>query len=93
MSFIGDCYKQLSKWDVGKAASRSAVAIFMLFVVQTVAGWQSDPNTFPHLDMVSLFMTIKMTVITFLSSLLGSYWSNSQGQLFKKDSPKEIKPK
>ncbi len=87
MSFIGDCYKQLNKWDIGKAAFRSAIGIFMLFVVQTVAGWQVKPETFPHLDMVSLGLTIKMTIITFISSLLGSYWSNSEGKLFKKDPP------
>lgn len=88
MSIFGDYYKQLSKWDVGKAAFRAALAVVMLWVVQTVASWQADPNTFPHIDVVSLTLTIKMAVITFISSLLGSYWSNSEGKLFKKEPPK-----
>lgn len=88
MSFIGDCYKQLNKWDVGKAAFRSAIAIFMLFVVQTIGGWQNHPETFPSLDMAGLKSTLNLTFITFISSILGSYWSNSEGKLFKKEPPR-----
>lgn len=88
--WIGDCYLQISKSDIVKAAFRAAIAIFMVFVWKTLNGWNDHPDTFPSIDLPALATAIKTTIIVFISSLMGSYWSNSEGKLFKKDPPKDM---
>lgn len=89
---FGDAYKQLNIQDTLKAAFRAAVAVLMVFVAATISKWMSDPDSFPGLDMIRLITTLKLAAVVFLSSLVGSYYTNSKGEFMKKDSNTDQKP-
>lgn len=91
MKFLNSKFNGLNLYDVLWSCVVAAFTVLLAFLGKTVDSWMVNPETFPKVDMVGLWLSLKIAGATFCSTLLVLFKTNSQGQLLKKENIETLK--